>query len=498
MMWRRWIPPSLHPGHVLCAALVVAGACAPAAIAEALSAATQWFTHAFGWLVMLACTALVVLCAVLALGRSATLVLGMAGEAPEYSTRSWLGMLFAAGIGSGLVFYGTAEPLIHYMQPPPSLSASLEEAARARRALSLTYFHWGIHAWAIYAVAALAVAFTSFRLGRPMLPSQCVTRHAALGRAVDSLAILSVVFGIVGTLSQGVLQLSDATARVSGAPAEDPLTLRLAWIAGLSAAFIASAASGIGRGIKRLSDLNMLLAILLMGFVLLASDSVALLNGTVSALGDYLDHFARDSLNMRPFADDKGWMANWTVTLFLWWVAWAPFVGVFIARISRGRTVKEFMLGVLLAPTGFCLLWFGIFGSAGLQAELSGSDAGLGAMALEAPQRTLFALLETLPYAQLTSLLSIALIFTFLVTSADSGTYVLGMFTRGGMVHPPVAERLFWGMVLALVSIWAILHGGDTAFFRSIAIFGAIPYLFVLLWQAVCLWREAQKACREP
>ncbi len=481
----------LHVAHLLFAALILAGIVAPDATIAALTDTTRWFASTFGWLVMLCCGVIVIFCTVIAFGRHGHTTLGQPGEQPTYRLSAWLAMLFAAGMGSGLVFYGAAEPLIHYMQPPPSLEPVSHDGMRARNAMTITFFHWGIHAWAIYALAALSIAYVSYRHQRPMLPSAPITTRKRRAELINSLAIIAVVFGVAGALAQGVLQLSDAVMRLTNTHELPPMTLKLAILAGLAGSFLLSASSGIGYGIRRLSQFNMLLALGLLGFVLLAGPTQFLLHGLFSGIGDYLQQFVRLSFDMRPYADTQGWMSDWTVLLFLWWVAWAPFVGVFIARISKGRNLREFILGVMLAPVGFSFIWFALFGGTALHMELV-TNPGFGALA-DQPQRTTFALLDALPYAQVTSAIAFLLLFVFLVTSADSGAYVLGMFSHHGAQRPPVKERLFWGGIITLITAASVLTGKGTEFFKSIAIFGAIPYLFILMAQMVGFWRALRR-----
>ena len=482
--------PKLHPAHLLFVLLVTAGITYPEEIATFVTLATQWFEHNFGWLVLLICAFFVGFCVYIAFSRYGSLRLGGPEEEPQFSTASWLAMLFAAGMGAGLVFYGAAEPLLHYMDPPPQDRFVLEGSGEARHAMVISYFHWGIHAWAIYAVAALSIAYFTFHRHTSLLPSIPITNHPLGSMAINSFAALAVVFGLVSSLSQGVLQVSDGI--ISHVPTlSDPLTVKLGVLAALFCCYMYSASTGIGKGIKTLSDINLIIALVLMAFVLFAGPTQFIMESFVSGIGDYLDKFVYLSFNVRHFTDPGGWTESWTITYFLWWISWGPFVGVFIARISRGRTLKQFMLGVILVPTIFSALWFATLGGTAIHLEML-DQPGFGDV-VSTMERTTYAVLSTLPLAEVTTIVVLLLLFIFLVTSADSGTYVLGMFTTQGDLNPSVRQRLFWGVMVGLVTTGAILTGGSIAFFRSLAVAGAIPYLIIMLLQTYGLW----KALRE-
>lgn len=471
----------LHPAHVLFLVLVALGALAPGEVESAISGITQWFEHSFGWLVLLVSVFFLGLCSYIAFGPYGHVRLGGADEKPQFSTLSWFAMLFAAGMGAGLVFYGAAEPLLHFVNPPPSMGVITEPAEKARRAMAISFFHWGLHAWALYAMAAITVAYFTFHRHTPLLPSVPITNHPWGRMAIDSFAVLAVVFGLVASLCQGVLQVSHGVSMYL--PNMDNGTfLQLIVLGILFLCYMVSASTGIGKGIKILSDINIAVAILLMLFVLFAGPTSFIMESFVSGIGDYLDSFIHLSFNVRHFSDAGGWTESWTITYFLWWISWGPFVGVFIARISRGRTLKEFMLGVILAPTLFSAFWFATMGGTAIYREVF-DMAGLAAQATQV-EATTYAVLATLPLAEITPLVALTLLFVFLVTSADSGTYVLGMFTSHGDLSPPVRQRLFWGVMVGAVTAAALYVGGTVGFFKSVAVFGAIPFLFIMLLQS--------------
>ncbi len=481
-----------HPSHFLFILIIAIGVAFPDAVVDGLSALTQWFEHRFGWLVLLVCMLFVVGCGYIAFSRYGELRLGGPDEQPQFSYLSWIAMLFAAGIGAGLVFYGAAEPLLHYMNPPPAVNAIEGVAEQARRAMAISYFHWGIHAWCIYAMAALAVAYFAFHRNTPMLPSAPITQHPIGRTVIDSMAIIAVVFGLVSSLCQGVLQVTNGIADGSEA---DTLTVQLGVLAALFVCYMTSASTSLSKGIKILSDTNIVIAVLFMLFILFAGPTQFIMESFVSGIGDYLDQFFYLSFNVRYFTDAGGWTEDWTITYFLWWIAWAPFVGVFIARISRGRTLREFLLGVVLVPTVFSALWFATLGGTSIHLETI-TNPGFGAV-VESPQATTYALLEALPMAELSSGIMVLLLFIFLVTSADSGTFVLGMFSSHGSLNPSVRQRLFWGVVVGLVTAGSLATGMGLHLYRAITIIGAIPYMFIMCWQMLALIKALREDVSE-
>lgn len=475
----------------------------PQQIADWLSGFTGWFGHTFDWLIVLTCTVFLFFCLALAFSRYGTIRLGAQDEKPRFSTPSWLAMLFAAGMGTGLVFYGAAEPLYHMVAPPPTPDQeALALPLAARRAMVLTYLHWGLHAWAIYAVCALTIAYFTFRKGLPMLASSPLSqlsgkvRMQPLLEVVNLLAVLAVVFGLVASLSQGVVQMGRGVERL-GLAEEGSLGLLLAILAALAICYTASAMSGLGKGIKILSDINMLACVALMCFVLALGPTHFILETFATSIGDYLSRFLSLGLNLRHYSGNEDWTQDWTINYFLWWTAWGPFVGVFIARISRGRTIKEFITGVLLVPTVFSMLWFSTLGGTAIWIEMQGM-VPLGEMTVQDLSITTFVLLEQLPISGITHVVTLFLLFIFLVTSADSGTYVLGMFTSDGDTTPPRFQKLFWGAIIAVVTAGVLALGEDLMFLRAVAMVGAVPYLFIVMLQCWALWRSLKREFTVP
>lgn len=483
------------PALLLSALFAVVGIVAPGLFARVGQAVTGAVFGALDWLLLLLVLAFLLLVVALAASRYGRLVLGRPGERPEFTRATWLAMLFAAGMGTGLVFWGVAEPLVH-LGGAPGVAAGTDRAAA--RALVLTNFHWGLHAWGIYALAALVIAYFGFRHGAVHLPGAPL-RHALPGRLVrplaagaDFLAVLAIVFGVAGSIGMGTFQIRSGLHRVAGTPGDSALVAFLI-VLSLVAAYLGSALSGLNRGIKWLSNTNVLCATAFALFVLLAGPTPHLLQGLLRDAGGYLAELLPLSVSVYDAPADRQWFHTWTLTNFVWWIAWAPFVGVFVARISRGRTVREFVVGVLVVPTAFSLVWFGIFGGSGLRSELAG-PGGLAALATGDASRALFGLLAQLPAPALTSGLAILLVFLFLVTSVDSATFVLAMLSDGGSADPPRGKRIAWGLTLGALGGGMALTDRIEAV-RSLSVVGAIPYSLVMVLQAVSLVRALR---REP
>lgn len=467
----------------ICVGVGVWGVWSPQSLAGAASSLTAAAFHSLDWFFMLATSALLVLGLYLAASRFGKVRLGKDEDRPDFSTASWLAMLFAAGMGTGLVFWGVAEPLTHFTSAP---GADPGTAQAARRALVITGFHWGLHAWAVYSLAALSLGYFSFRKGAPYLPSTPI-RYAFRGAwvgpvslASDAIAILAVTFGVAGSLAMGIIQVKSGIHYMTGFTLDSTLS-SMVILACMFAAYMASAATSLDKGIKWLSNINMTLALFLVGFTLLAGPTAYLLRTFVTGLGDYAGGIVGLSLRLYPYENQQSWLDSWTLTYFIWWIAWAPFVGVFIARISRGRTIREFILGVLLVPTGFSLFWFSVFGGLGLFEELHGVG-GIADIVNVDYSKALFALFERLPMTAVLSGIAVSLVFIFLVTSADSATFVLGMLTSDGDMDPPRRKKLLWGVSLALLGAAMVLSHSIEAV-KAAAILGAIPFTFILLIQ---------------
>jgi glycine betaine transporter len=396
-------------------------------------------------------------------------------------------MLFSAGMGVGILFWGAAEPVTHFMNPPVGVA---ETAGAARRAMTLSAFHWGLHAWGIYCVCAVGVAYYGFRKRKKYLISSSimdVSQSPAVRRTLkvttDLVSTLAVIFGVAASLGLGLLQIAGGLEHVFSIDAGGNLGYFVI-IAAMTGLYIVSSSTGLQRGIKILSNLNMIVALLLLGFVFLAGPKLFNLKLFVDSIGQYLQALPSLSFKVDPFVESyEVWMRDWTLTYFSWWIAWAPFVGIFIARISRGRTIRELILGSLIVPALFCLLWFSVFGGTALYGELFGNSVVGDAVSADVTT-SLFVFLEELPLSGVTSVVSIVLLFTFLITSADSATYVISMMTSEGDLDPSGRMKIMWGLVLAMLAYLLVIGGGLEALQAASLVF-AFPFSLVLILVAV-------------
>ena len=490
---RRFRFGLFHVTLGICAAVATIGIAFPESLTRGVEVITETTFGAIDWFFMMATTGALLLCVGLALSRFGSVRLGKPDDRPEFSTMSWLSMLFAAGMGTGLLFWSVAEPLTHFTGAP-GLEANTPSGAH--HALVLTGLHWGLHAWGIYALAALVISYFAFRRDTPYLPGSPLRDSfrapwaSRVANAADFIAVLAVAFGVAGSMAMGVFQLETGISMVAGTPAQST-GIQMGILVVLIVCYMASASTGLDKGIKWLSNINMAIAIALMLFVLIAGPTSFLLRAFFNFLGDYLTNLPRLAFNLYPYENSRGWLAGWTLIYFIWWIAWAPFVGVFIARISRGRTVREFVVGVLLVPTLFSILWFAIFGGSGLYQELHGAG-GLTELVREDITLVLFGLFERLPLSMVLSAMSLVLVFIFLVTSVDSATFVLGMLTSRGSFNPPASRKLGWGLALGALG-GALMLSRNIDVVRAMAILGAIPFTFILLFQAVALLRALRR-----
>ena len=408
--------------------------------------------------------------------------LGGDDERPAYSTATWFSMLFSAGMGIGLLFYSVAEPINHYVAPPDGEPRSMEAA---RRALSITFFHWGLHAWTIYVVMGLAIAYFSYRRGLPLALRS--TLYPLLGQrvfgwpghVVDILAVFGTLFGLATSLGLGSMQINAGLAHLFGVPQSTNVQLIL--IAVITGAATISLVTGVDKGIRRLSELNMILALILMLFVFAVGPTTAIIDGFTDSLGRYLSDFVGRTFRLDPLSENP-WYRNNTLFYWGWWIAWAPFVGMFIARISRGRTIGEFVLGVTLVPTFVTFLWLSVFGQSALHLEVI-QDAGIANAVAESTPTAIFVMLESLPLGSVTCFVAIALVAVFFVTSSDSASFVVDMLTSGGIPDPPIWQRVFWAVsegTVAAVLLMASGRSGLKALQAAVVCIGA-PFALVMV-----------------
>lgn len=483
----------LSAGAIL--VVVLWGLWSPASLGAVFDQALAAITHNFGWLYLWTVLGLVVMAIALAVSRYGELKLGGEDDEPEFSVGAWFAMLFAAGMGIGLVFWGVAEPLSHYGAPPPGVAARTPEAANA--ALRYSFFHWGLHPWAVYSVVALAIAFFQFRRGGSVLVSTAVASlpwrgMARLSPLVDALAVVATAFGVAASLGIGALQINSGLHAVFGLPVGT--ASQVAIIVVTTLLFVGSAVTGVARGIKWLSSFNLVVAALLAATVFLLGPTVTIIDTFTNTLGAYLSEFVRMSLRMTPFRDSE-WVGSWTVFYWAWWIAWSPFVGLFIARVSRGRTIREFVAGTMIAPALAAFVWFSVFGGTALQFEIRG--VAPVAEAVKADVSTaLFAMFDALPGGTVMAVVATVLVLVFFVTSGDSATLVLGMMSSGGDPDPKARVKIVWGVLVSGIAISLLLAGGVKAVQTATIVF-ALPVTVVILLMALALWRAVREDWRE-
>lgn len=470
-------------------ALLVVAIAAPGESDRLFQSAQGWVIDTFGWFYVTAVAGFLMLVLFLGLGPTGRLKLGPDDSEPDFPYGSWLAMLFAAGMGIGLMYFAVAEPIQHYAAPPEAAPGTFDAA---REAMVITFTHWGVHAWAIYALVGLSLAYFAHRKGLPLTlrsglsPLLGKRIHGPIGDAVDIFAICGTLFGIATSLGLGVAQMNSGLTYLTGLP--NTPWVQVGLIVLVMAAATASVLTGLDKGVRRLSELNLILAVLLMLFVLAVGPTGFLLKALVQNFGLYLDQFFVRTFNLYAY-EPRGWMANWTLFYWAWWIAWSPFVGMFIARISRGRTVREFVIGVLLVPTAFTFLWMTVFGNTAISMDM-GSAAGAISRAVDQDLSTaIFSFLAGLPGAAITSTLVVLLVAVFFVTSADSGSLVIDTIASGGADDTPRWQRVYWCSLEGLAAALLLLAGGLGAL-QAATLVAALPFAVIMILLAAGLVRQ--------
>ncbi|MFF9474344.1 BCCT family transporter [Streptomyces roseolus] len=498
-----------HPAHtdpvvfgvtaILTLAFVVWGATATDSLESVSSSLLDGLIRDGGWAFMLAASGFVVFALWLAVSRYGRITLGREGEGPEFRTVSWIAMMFSAGMGIGLMFYGVSEPLAHYGTPPPGTSPA-DSADRMETAMATTLFHWTLHPWAIYAVVGLAIAYSTFRRGRRQTISAVFVpllgKRRALGgpgRVIDILAIFATLFGSAASLGLGALQIGSGVEEL-GWMERAGTGLLVGIIAVLTVAFVLSAVSGVEKGIQWLSNINMVLALLLALFVFVAGPTIIVLDLLPTSIAAYIGDLPQLAGRTEATSGENihAWLGGWTVFYWAWWISWTPFVGMFIARISRGRTIRQFIGGVILVPSAVSLVWFAIFGGTAMRmserGELSGETT---------PEGQLFGLLQEFPLTGVMSLLVMVLVGIFFVSGADAASIVMGTLSQRGAMEPTRPVVVFWGVVTGAVAAIMLLIGdgqGDAlAGLQNLTILVAAPFVLVMIGMCVALMRDLRE-----
>ncbi|MFC7329239.1 BCCT family transporter [Marinactinospora rubrisoli] len=456
--------------------------------------------HFGGWGFVLAASAFVIVALWLAFSKYGNITLGRDDEPPQYNTLSWISMLFATGMGIGLMFYGVSEPLAHFVEAPPGTGGGTQAEA-ASTAMATTMFHWSLHPWAIYAVVGLAIAYGTYRRGRRQLISAAFIpligeRHAngPVGKVIDVLAIFATLFGSACSLGLGALQIAGGFQQL-GWVATVSISLLIGIIAALAVCFVLSAVSGIERGIQWLSNANMAMAALLLVFLLVTGPTVYILNMVPTTLGGYLQDFFGMAARTEASggAGTAEWLSSWTVFYWAWWISWTPFVGLFIGKISRGRTIRQFVAGVILVPSAVSLVWFAILGGTAIDLQTSGID-----LAGEAsPEAQLFSLLQNFPWATVVSVLVALLVAVFFITGADSASIVMGTLSQRGANDPHKSMTVLWGVLIAAVAAIMLVVGGTDGNaldgLQNLTILVAAPWTIVMILLCVALVRDLRR-----
>ncbi len=450
----------------------------------------NWVTGTFGWAYLVVTLALLVFLVFLALSPAGDIRLGADHDRPEFSTMSWFAMILSAVMGIGLVSYGVAEPISHFAAPPHGLAEPSTPQA-AVRALQYSYFDWGLHAWAIFAVFGLAIAYSTYRKGRRTLVSQLFYPligervNGPIGKAIDVLAVFATLFGTTTSLGLGALQVNNGLGSLWGVPVNSVSQVLI--IAFVTAVFTLSAVTGVSKGIKFLSQASAGLAIALFVFMLIVGPAVFLANLYIESLGTYASDFFRMSLQGTAFGDLE-WMQWWTYFMMAWWVSWGAFVGVFLARISRGRTIRGFIMGVLVVPTVVFFTWFTVFGGTAIHVDMF-QDGTIAEQTTADINSAFFATLDVFPFASVTSVIAIVLVVMFFVSGADANTYVLSMLTSGGSLTPRRSVLILWGVLTGVTAVVLMLAGGLNAI-QNTVIVTSLPFLVIIAGVAVAFWKE--------
>lgn len=484
-------PAVVLPSLLVLGALLVLCGFYPQRADQLFGSAQAWVVTNFDWFYTVAVTGFLVFLVLIAWSRYGDIRLGPDDAKPEFSFASWTAMLFAAGMGIGLMYFGVGEPLQHYLNPPTQEAGT---PAAAREALTSTFFHWGFQAWAIYGVMGLVLAYFGFRYNLPLTmrsglyPLLQKRINGPIGHSVDAFALVGTIAGLATTLGYGALQLAAGLNLVTGWDT-GTTAFRIAVIVVVVGLAGLSAASGLDKGVKRLSEVNLLITFALLGFVLLCGPTVFLLQAFSENIGNYLSSLVGMSLRTFTYevAKDDGWFGGWTILYWAWWISWSPFVGMFIARISRGRTVREFIVGVLFIPTAFNLLWMTVFGNGAIWIDTHVAQGALSATASNV-DALLFRFFEYLPLAKAVSWIAVLLITLFFVTSADSGAYVVDAIASRGHPQSPVWQRLFWAAVLGMTAVVLLLAGGLKAL-QAMTLVTALPVAAIMVLLCIGLWR---------
>ncbi|MDR5658558.1 BCCT family transporter [Serpentinicella sp. ANB-PHB4] len=467
---------------------VIWGAISPTSLNEAAQSGLSWTIENFGWFYMLITAFFVFFVIFLAISPFGKLRLGKPEDQPEYTWFSWIGMLFAAGIGVGFVFWGVAEPILYYLEPPVGITPKTADAAVA--GVRYGAYHWALHPWAIFSLVGLTLAYVQYRKDQPALISSAFYPligekiNGPGGQVIDTLAVIATSTGVATTFGLSAMQISGGLSYLTGIP--NTALTQMSIIVVVTILFMFSAAGGVDKGIKILSNINLVIAGILLAFVILVGPTIFIFENMVSTLGGYITNLVPMSLTLTPFSDSQ-WLGTNTIFFWAWHISWAPFMGIFIARISKGRTIREFIAGVLIVPSILAIIWFSAFGGTALHVELFGAG-GISELVLSEVEIALFVTLAELPLSAITTVLAVVLILVFFITSADSASYVLGAMTSKGTLTPKMWVKLAWGFLIAgTASVLLLSGGGGLDALQTASIITALPFALVMLMMVVSI-----------
>ncbi|EOZ95152.1 High-affinity choline uptake protein BetT [Indibacter alkaliphilus LW1] len=452
----------------------------------------DWITDKTGWIFIITVNAFVIFCIYLAFSKYGSIRLGGKDAEPEFTTAAWFAMLFSAGMGIGLLFWGVAEPVFHYRSPPFGEGGTVQAAEKA---MNYTFMHWGFHAWAIYALVALSLGFFAFNKGLPLTirsvfyPILGDKIYGWIGDVIDVFAVLATLFGLATSLGLGVKQVGAGIAFLTDI--ENTVWLQVGLIAGITLIATLSVVAGVEKGVKVLSEWNIRIAATLLVFILIVGPTIFIFRSTIQNIGNYLSSIVEVATWTEAYRD-KGWQGDWTVFYWAWWISWSPFVGMFIARVSKGRTVREFVTGVLLIPSFLTFFWLSAMGGSAIFLDLHSGTSVLSDNIIQDEATALFVFLNEFPFTTIGSIVGIILIASFFVTSSDSGSLVIDSITAGGKLDAPVAQRIFWANAEGAVAAVLLIGGGLTAL-QTATITTGLPFLFILLVMAYSLRKGLQQ-----
>ena len=482
-------------------AFILWGVIASASFGAVTQGIFDWVVSNLGWFYLLAGNFFLIFVVFLALSRYGKFRLGKEGERPEFSTFAWFAMLFQAGMGPALIFWGVAEPLSHYNAPPFGL-ANPGSTEAAQVAMQYSYFHWTLHPWAMYAVVGLAVGYFSFRRDEPGLISPVFRPllgdrvDGPVGKTIDVLSVLAVLFGVAVSLGSAGLQLTSGLGQTFGLPTG--ITVQLLVIGITTVAFMISASTAIEKGINWLSQISMYVAAVLLVFFLVMGPTAVQLGALTQGIGDYMGALVPMSMRLESFNPDNTWLGSWTVFYWSWWIAWCPYVGLFIARISRGRTIRQFVMGTVIGPSVVTFVWIAVFGGSALNLART-QGGGIAERVTADPASGMFVFLNQYPLALPMSILTLVVLWIFFVAGADAGTVVLGSMSTGGPKEPKRWIKLAWGAAMAAIAGILLVAGGLGALQSASVLFG-VPFAFIMVAMCIAIFlhlRSEARAARE-